>query len=68
VGVIHFRNGQGQLGTGTGFLISSDLVLTVAHNIYSRKQGVRHTQILFFPGVSGSLPAAFKVKDVRYPS
>jgi V8-like Glu-specific endopeptidase len=42
VGVIYFRTKQGQLGTGTGFLIAGDLVLTVAHNVYSRKLGQRY--------------------------
>jgi V8-like Glu-specific endopeptidase len=40
VGVLHFRGRQGKLGTGTGFLIASDLVLTVAHNICERNWGL----------------------------
>jgi V8-like Glu-specific endopeptidase len=67
VGVLHFRTSHGQLGTGTGFLIASDLVLTVAHSIYSRKLGERYREFLFYPGVSGDLPIAVRVKDIRYP-
>jgi V8-like Glu-specific endopeptidase len=50
VGVLHFRRIKGQLGTGTGFLIANDLVLTVAHNIYERlrlSKGVNLSLVIF---------------------
>jgi V8-like Glu-specific endopeptidase len=55
--------------TATGFLIGSDLVLTVAHNIYSRSNKKRFDNLLFYPGVSGDLAnlTPLKVVDVRYP-
>jgi V8-like Glu-specific endopeptidase len=37
IGLVKFRNKHNHSLVGTGFLIASDLVLTVAHNIYSQK-------------------------------
>jgi V8-like Glu-specific endopeptidase len=55
---------------GTGFLIASNLVLTVAHNIYQRsiKDDLPKETLEFFVGVSGDLPEkGQKVADYRYP-
>ena len=38
---------------GTGFLLASNIVLTVAHNIYSRKKKCYFKGLVFYPGVSG---------------
>jgi V8-like Glu-specific endopeptidase len=40
---------------GTGFLIASDLVFTVAHNIFSKMKRVENGNLVFYPGVSGNL-------------
>jgi hypothetical protein len=37
IGAITFLNGMKQLTMGSGVLISPDLVLTVAHNLYDKK-------------------------------
>jgi V8-like Glu-specific endopeptidase len=54
---------------GTGFLIAGDLVLTVAHNIYSRSRGECFKDLVFYPGVSGELANILPIKIVgfRYP-
>lgn len=54
---------------GTGFLIASDLVLTVAHNVYSKNGKVNFAHLVFYPGVSGQLKdsTGYKVVDFRYP-
>lgn len=58
---------------GTGFLIASNLVLTVAHNVYYREKENkgRFKDLVFYPGVSGNLKNknvdACKIVDVRYP-
>jgi V8-like Glu-specific endopeptidase len=69
IGYLCFRDSFGRLGRGTAFLIASDLVLTVAHNIYSKDYGVQYKDFVFHPGVSGELSQAnaFKVKGIRYP-
>lgn len=40
---------------GTGILISSNLVLTVAHNVYHSRQRRENTNIQFYPGFKGHL-------------
>ena len=67
VGVIHAWH-EGKMLKGTGFLLASSLVLTVAHNVVSR-QGVQYTNIAFYPGVSGDLTPnnGYKVIDRRFP-
>ena len=51
VGVIYAEHGKEML-IGTGFLLASNLVLTVAHNLYSRKSKSYLTNLVFYPGVS----------------
>ena len=51
VGVIYAWYGK-QLFVGTGFLLASNLVLTVAHKLYSRKNKSFLTNLVFYPGVS----------------
>jgi V8-like Glu-specific endopeptidase len=51
IGLLSFKNNKKKL-VGTAFLIASDLVLTVAHNIYCREEGQDFTDLKFYPGVS----------------
>jgi V8-like Glu-specific endopeptidase len=53
IGYLRFRGQGGNPGKGTGFLIAPDLVLTVAHNVYSQSYRKEYTDFLFYPGVSG---------------
>jgi V8-like Glu-specific endopeptidase len=64
------RNCYNQLLKGTGFLIASDLVLTVAHNAYSRSDKADSVNMVFYPGATDKLTPdnAYKVIDVRLPS
>jgi V8-like Glu-specific endopeptidase len=68
VGVIYGDYSK-KLVVGTGFLIGSDLVLTVAHNLSSKCDKVEFQNLVFYPGVSGSLlpENAYKVASHRYP-
>ena len=43
------------MAIGTGFLISNNLVLTCAHNIYDRKNQSYHDKIKFFTNSNGEL-------------
>lgn len=54
---------------GTGFLIAADLVLTSAHNIYSKKFKFTFENLIFYPGVSGPLSGStgYKVVGFRFP-
>jgi V8-like Glu-specific endopeptidase len=64
-----FRNSFNELQRGTGFLIASDLVLTVAHNVYSREDRTRSVNMVFCPGVSGEITPdnTYKVINMRFP-
>ena len=42
-------------GKGTGMLISPNLVLTAAHNLYNSTTGEEHTDFKFYPGQNGTL-------------
>ena len=41
--------------SGTAFLISPNLVLTCAHNIYYRPKNIMYQKLLFYPGQCGEL-------------
>ena len=68
VGIIYAWYGK-QLLVGTGFLLASNLVLTVAHNLYSRERKSFLTNLVFYPGVSGehNQKNGLKVVDWRLP-
>ena len=68
VGVIYAEEG-GKLIVGTGFLLASNLVLTVGHNLYSRHSKNYLTNLVFYPGVSGehNQKNGLKVIDWRLP-
>jgi V8-like Glu-specific endopeptidase len=53
IGAMTYRNMNKQLGTGSGVLISENLVLTTAHNIYDRDKGSKYTEFRFYPGAHG---------------
>jgi V8-like Glu-specific endopeptidase len=69
IGFLSMRNALNELIKGTGFLIAPDLVLTSAHNVYSRLALREYTDLKFHPGVSGQIPksAIYNVVAVRYP-
>ena len=67
---MNFINKYQGLGKGTGFLIASDLILTLAHNLYDRKADdyyFKNGEVHIYPGVSGPLSKPFKVLDYRFP-
>ena len=70
IGALYYNDGGDRQFIGTGFLIASNLVLTVAHNIYplQYKKEIPKENLQFFIGVSGDLPdQGHKVADYRYP-
>ena len=68
VGVIYAWEG-GKLILGTGFLLASNLVVTVAHNLYSRESKGYLKNLVFYPGVSGehNQKNGLKIIDWRLP-
>ena len=61
------KNIPDQLGKGTGILISCNLVLTAAHNIYSHQNKILHQDFKFYPGQCGALAKYYEVEDLFFP-
>ena len=55
------------LGKGSGTLISPDLVLTAAHNIYNADTGEVHFNFRFYPGHCGLLGNGLEIDDFFLP-
>lgn len=53
IGAIQGLNNNHDKFRGTGVLISKDLVLTVAHNLYDRTLKYRFTHLKYFLGATG---------------
>jgi V8-like Glu-specific endopeptidase len=55
-GALTFRSrSRTELGKGTATLISPNLVLTSAHNIYNKEKGEVYYDLRFYPGQCGVL-------------
>jgi hypothetical protein len=57
----------GQIGRGTGFLVSSNLIITVAHNLFNRGIRVGKEAIKIYVGAYGELKNPCTVQKVYIP-
>jgi V8-like Glu-specific endopeptidase len=53
IGALTFFNKKKQPGCGSGVLISNNLVLTAAHNIYDKAYECENTGFRFYVGAHG---------------
>ena len=68
IGPLIFRNqSDSLLGRGTGVLISPNLVLTAAQNVWSRRTKNENIELTFHPGQHGELREGKKVERIFYP-
>ncbi len=56
-----------QVVRGSGLLISSDLVLTAAHNLYYNMQQIDTKRVNLYPGQLGQLKRPYKIEEVYIP-
>ena len=64
---ILWRDTKNQIGRGSGILISKNLVLTCAHNLYWLGQRVNNNLFSIYPGLDGKLERAYKIEACYIP-
>jgi V8-like Glu-specific endopeptidase len=57
-----------KMAVGSGVLISRDLVLTAAHNLYDKDVGQENEVFKFYIGASGTAEKYYELEDWRYSS
>ena len=64
------KNAPGEIIMGSGVLISPDLVLTAAHNVWYRKVNQENCDIKFYPQLCGPLKSSpsYSCSVVFYPT
>ena len=67
IGALQFNNTWGGAGLGTGCLISPNIVLTAAHNIYNTRMRAYNKNFLFYLAACGELKNPFSVEAVYVP-
>ena len=64
IGIVNFKDSNGLVKYGTGTLISSNLILTCAHNVYDKDKGVHYKNHEFTIGLqNGSFYGYSKVLE-----
>jgi V8-like Glu-specific endopeptidase len=53
IGALTFQVRKGTVGKGTAVLISKNLILTAAHNLYDRDLKTSHTKFKFYLAACG---------------
>lgn len=66
IGALMFSDKNGNSSAGTGVLISKDIVLTSAHNIFDKKENARFMDFKFYLPTNGVADIFYAVEDFRY--
>ena len=67
IGAVVCRGPCNTLQTGTGLLISPDLVLTCAHVIINNEYNAPYPRIYFYPGQYGEFKNCYEIEDFKIP-
>lgn len=67
VGAITFLNKYKKFATGSGVLISRNIILTAAHNFYDKQRLSENTDFKFYLGADGKAEEYHEVQAWRYP-
>ena len=62
-----FLNVHKKLGAGSGVLISRDIILTAAHNLYEKRLKCRNSDFKVYVGANGEAEEYHEVEGWRYP-
>jgi V8-like Glu-specific endopeptidase len=65
---LSFLTPEKKMAVGSGVLISRDLVLTAAQNLYDKDVGQENEVFKFYLGASGTAEKYYELEDWRYPS
>jgi V8-like Glu-specific endopeptidase len=70
IGALNFISSlrEGQFGMGTGLLVSPNLVLTCAHNLYNPATGEMYRDHKFYHGQCGPMKRHYNIEDFFFPS
>jgi V8-like Glu-specific endopeptidase len=67
IGALCFQTHNKKLAAGSGLLISKDLILTAAHNIFDKEVGMEHDGFKFYLGANGIAEKYYELESWRYP-
>lgn len=67
IGALQFQDAGDVLGIGTGCLISPNIVLTAAHNIYNLRMKAYNKNFLFYLAACGELKNPYVVEAFSVP-
>jgi V8-like Glu-specific endopeptidase len=66
IGGVEIEDDEGLIYHGTAFLLSSDLLLTAAHNVYSRKSKKPYRRLKFYLSTKGVGDHHYEVEAFKF--
>ena len=67
IGALTFNLKNGKTCSGSGVLLSPNLVLTVAHNIYCKTTRQIFSNFKFYPAQCGIMNKYYEIEDISIP-
>jgi V8-like Glu-specific endopeptidase len=67
IGAITFLTKKKRFAVGSGILISKNIVLTAAHNIYDKDYNCENSDFRFYVGANGETNIFYTAESWKYP-